>query len=142
GYTQERAKCDYCSFECASTVVRCEEHFKVCSSVNISVLQEYFGQDFERPRINCPNPRYTKTRSISQPSKLSNKRNSDIAQFFDQLSTSEQKELEFSFAEAIFQCGLPLSFSELEPIIKLFKKARPSFQLPKRKKTFNNITQS
>ncbi|CAG8597719.1 6632_t:CDS:2 [Cetraspora pellucida] len=37
-YTQKRAKCNCCSFECA----------------------KYFGQDFEHPRINGPNPRYTK----------------------------------------------------------------------------------
>ncbi|CAG8748860.1 9507_t:CDS:1, partial [Dentiscutata heterogama] len=60
GYIQERAKCNYCSFEYASTVVRYEEHFKVCSNVNISVLQKYFGQDFECSRINSPNSRYTK----------------------------------------------------------------------------------
>ncbi|CAG8796833.1 27818_t:CDS:1, partial [Dentiscutata erythropus] len=43
----------------------------------------------------------------------------DIIQFFDQISTGEQKNLEFSFAEAIYQCGRPI---ELEPIVKLFKK--------------------
>ncbi|CAG8679172.1 14587_t:CDS:2, partial [Gigaspora margarita] len=35
--------------------------------------------------------------------KLSNQQNSNIAQFFDQLSNNEQKEHEFSFAKAISQ---------------------------------------
>ncbi|CAG8506827.1 10294_t:CDS:2 [Racocetra persica] len=52
GYKQERAKCNRCPFTCASTVLRCEEHFKVCTNTSIEILKEYFGEEFERPRFN------------------------------------------------------------------------------------------
>ena len=54
--------------------------------------------------------------------------------FIDRMSQSEQDEIELLLAQAIFQCSLPLSFTELKPIQDLFKKIRPCFKLPCRKR--------
>ncbi|CAB4493572.1 unnamed protein product [Rhizophagus irregularis] len=56
-----------------------------------------------------------------------------INNFVDRISSAEQDECELLFAQAVYQCGLFLSLSELEPIKILFQKLRPCFKLPSRK---------
>jgi hypothetical protein len=128
-FVQPRAKCNACDFECNNSVRRCEEHFIVCLNVDITTLQEYFGQSFERP--SNTGPRHLTKRPIN---KLVTRPNSNINSFLDRVTTTEQEELENLFAQAIFRCGFPLSLSELELITQLFKKLRPSFKSPQRKK--------
>ena len=54
--------------------------------------------------------------------------------FIDRISKNEQEELELLFAKSIYQCGLFLSLPELKPVQDLWRKARPAFKLPGRKK--------
>ncbi|CAG8584884.1 18644_t:CDS:2, partial [Gigaspora rosea] len=76
---------------------------------------------------------------------ISNKKvstkNSRITNYItsDRISKTEQKLLELEFARSIFQCGLFLSLPKMEPIKKLWKKARPAFRLPSRKKLSTNL---
>ncbi|CAG8729388.1 16332_t:CDS:1, partial [Racocetra fulgida] len=121
GYKQESAKCNRCSFTCASIVLRCEEHFRVCTNTSIEILKEYFGEEFEHPRFN--GPRYTTTANQSI-TRFINKPNSNLNQFLDNMNTTDQANLQYCLTKAIFQCGLPLSFSENKPIIEFFKKLR------------------
>ncbi|CAJ0823659.1 13324_t:CDS:2, partial [Entrophospora sp. SA101] len=66
------------------------------------------------------------------PSSSNNRRT--INSFVDRISSIEQIENEKSFAKLIFQCGLPLSLSEMEPLKNWIKKTRPALKLPSRKK--------
>ncbi|CAG8764585.1 2122_t:CDS:1, partial [Racocetra fulgida] len=63
----------------------------------------------------------------------------NIKNFFDNITTNEQDNLEFGFAEAVFQCGLPFLFCELAPIQAWIKKLKPFFKLPPRKKMSNQL---
>ncbi|CAG8445324.1 10092_t:CDS:2 [Scutellospora calospora] len=113
-YKQPRAKCNYCGNECNDNVIRCEGHLKICEIIDSNIKQQYFNSVSKNIQISVLNQ--------------------NIQSFVDRISPSEQNDIELEFAQAIFQCGLPLSLSALKPIQELFKKIRPSFKLPSRKK--------
>ena len=113
---------------------KCIAHFKICPQASITILQGYFGSDFQpnaRQRINSQSSsgstgqnNVAVTRTTLQSSQTS------INSFVDRISSAEQAELELLFAQAVYQCG---SLPELEPIKTFFQKLRPSFKLPSRK---------
>src|SRR5436190_18213262 len=137
GFRQACAQCKYCNFEVNAAANKCIAHFKICPQASITILQGYFGSDFQpntRQRINSQSlsgstgqNNVAVTRTTLQSSQTS------INSFVDRISLTEQAELELLFAQAVYQCGLFLSLSELEPIKTLFQKLRPSFKLPSRK---------
>ena len=126
-FAQPRAKCNACGFECNNSARWCEEHFKVCLNVNITTLQEYFGQSFERP--SNTGPRHLTKRPIHQ---LVTRPNSNINSFLDRVTTTEQEGLEHLFAQAIFRVDFLFHFPNLNRSLSL----RPSFKLPQRKKLY------
>ncbi|KAF0385584.1 zinc finger bed domain-containing protein 1-like [Gigaspora margarita] len=121
-FKQGCAKCNYCDHKGNESVIRCEGHLKVCNNVSLEIKQRHFGSTFQEPE---------KRNSTVNTSR---QRSSNIQSFVDTMSQVEQNDIELSFAQAIFQCGLPLSLPELKPIKDLFKKARPALILPGRKK--------
>lgn len=136
GYKQNRASCKYCNYELNEALGRCKLHLKKCSSVPDSVLQSLFG-----PNHQIASSSSTLSSSLlssppppSSSTAISTLQNRSINSFVDRISRTEQDELELLFAKSIFQCGLFLSLSELEPIKTLWQKARPAFKLPGRKK--------
>ncbi|CAG8622858.1 17947_t:CDS:1, partial [Cetraspora pellucida] len=101
-----------------------------CNNTSIKILKEYFGKEFEHLKFNSSQYTNTTNQSITRFIK---KPNRNLNQFLDNMNTTDQANLQYCLAKAIFQCGLPLSFSEQKPIIEFFKKLRPSFNPPKRK---------
>ena len=118
-YKQRCAKCNQYDHICNESVIRCEGHLKVYHYVSLEVKQQYFGSTSQLLERNLE--------SINRP-------RVNMQSFIDRMSQSEQDEIELLLAQAIFQCSLPLSFTELKPIQDLFKKIRPCFKLPCRKR--------
>jgi hypothetical protein len=140
GYKQNRASCKYCNYELNEALGRCKQHLKKCNSVPVSIMQSIFGRTHPITSSSSP-PLSSLSSSLSSSSSSStittistNLQNHSISNFVDRISRTEQDELELLFAKSIFQCGLFLSLSELEPIKNLWQKARPAFKLPGRKK--------
>ena len=137
GYKQRRARCKYCDYELYDSSGRCEGHLKRCKLAPVQVLQSFFDTNNNN---NNSNNNSNESSSLSSPSSSStiittNSRviHQSINNFLDRISKTEQ-ELELMFAKSIYQCGLFLSLPELKPIQDLWRKARPAFKLPGRKK--------
>ena len=121
-FKQGRAQCNYCDHKCNESVIRCKGHLKVCDYIDLEIKQQYFGTTFQEPE---------KKNSIIN---INRQKNTNIQNFLDRISQSEQDDIELSVAQTIFECGLSLSLLELKPVKKLFKKIRPALRLPSRKK--------
>ncbi|GBB95101.1 hypothetical protein RclHR1_24790001 [Rhizophagus clarus] len=135
GFQQARAQCKYCNYEVNAAVKKCIAHFKTCPKASITALQGFFGPDFQPNTIQRNNSHLSTeqnniTTAVTRPILQSQ---TSINNFVDRISSAEQDECELLFAQAIYQCGLFLSLSELEPIKILFQKLRPCFKLPSRK---------
>src|SRR5436305_7954437 len=125
-------------------VGRCEAHLKKCSYVPESVLQSLFGSNYpitsSLSSSSLPPSLSLSSSSLSSTSlSSSSSSSSTITNFIDRISGNEQNELELLFARSIYQCGLSLSLSELEPMKVLSKRVCPAFKLPNRKKLSNEL---
>ncbi|CAJ0634635.1 14535_t:CDS:2, partial [Entrophospora sp. SA101] len=123
GFQQPCAQCKYCNYEINTVIGKCVAHFKICSRVSITILQGYFGPNFQ-PNSNQHN---NSCLPIEQNTVITTKhlQNSSINNFVDRISLVEQAKAELLFAQTIYQCKLFLSLPELEPIKALFKKLHP-----------------
>ncbi|CAG8590418.1 34301_t:CDS:1 [Racocetra persica] len=126
GFVKKRVRCNYCSYELSEAAGRCKAHLRNdCLKVQNNVLRQYFGDNFQRNNSN----------NVSlEPYNVEN--------LFDHLSTiqePQQDELKLLFAQAVFYCGLPLTFPELEPIKILFKRVYSTFELPTRRRLTGSL---
>ena len=133
-YKQSRVQCNFCSHTCNKAINKCEIHLKNCSKIDNESYQAYFG-----------NSKITSSQVASQLRSNTSKKSLysiNIKTFFDHITTNKHDVLELGFAEAVFQCGLSLSFCELVPIKAWIKKLKPSFKLPTRKKMAGQLLET
>jgi len=115
-------------------------------NATIQTKRNYFGENFDDSYTSIQSndniisnnttpiaSNATITSNSSTISSLSSNQRT-INNFIDRISSIEQIENEKSFAKLIFQCGLPLSLSEMDPLKNWVKKTRPALKLPSRKK--------
>ncbi|CAG8613337.1 24680_t:CDS:2, partial [Gigaspora rosea] len=119
GFKQKRRLCTLCNTQINDAIRQARTHNKSCPNMTS-----------EQRKICSQQTKSTK----SNLSKTVTKTSTNIESFGDRISKSEQLSLELSFARSIFYCGLVLLLPELDPIKDLWRKARPAFKLPNRKR--------
>jgi hypothetical protein len=126
GFIQKRSECKKCGVQINASTRQARSHLEKCNTIINNDDQQYSNELQSIPSSS--------TAISILPFKRPIYKRTTIQSFVDQMSENEQKSLEMNFARSVFQCGLFLSLSEMEPIQNLWKQARPAFKLPNRKR--------
>ena len=126
GFIQKRSECKKCGVQINASTRQACSHLEKCNTIINNDDQQYPNELQSIPSSS--------TAISILPFKRPIHKRTTIQSFVDEMSENEQKSLEMNFARFVFQCGLFLSLSEMEPIQNLWKQARPAFKLPNRKR--------
>ncbi|CAG8489323.1 7881_t:CDS:2 [Scutellospora calospora] len=137
GFQQPRAKCSECNYEFNEATKPAVKHFKKCQLVSNDKRKEYAELENVYKANKKLDTNLESTLSTTASSSRISKQS--MLSFVDRITPQEQKALELKFASSIYQCGLVLSLSELQPIIDLWKQARPAFKLPSRRRLSSSL---
>lgn len=111
--------CKYCSHE---------QHHRAPARAYIHLAQCTFAPQDIQNEYDC-SPSASKKRKLDSPL------------FVDSMSTTQQDDLEQELCQWIFAAGLPFSVVEHPAFKKFMSKARPSFEVPKRKRLSTTLIQ-
>ncbi|CAG8632134.1 5378_t:CDS:2, partial [Dentiscutata erythropus] len=132
GFQQPRAKCFECNYEFNEATKPAKKHFKICQLVSNNKHKEYAELEKVYKTTNKKSDSNIEPILSTTSSRTSRQSVINFA-VVDCIMAQEQKALELKFASSIYQYSLVLSLSELQPIIDLWKQARPAFKLPSRR---------
>ncbi|KAF0397170.1 zinc finger bed domain-containing protein 1-like [Gigaspora margarita] len=85
-FKQGCAQYNYCNHKCNESVVSCKGHLKVCEHANLETKQQYFGPTFQE----------TVQRNLVV--NINRQINTNIQNFYNRISQSEQNDIELSVA--------------------------------------------